>query len=234
MTLAGFVGSDSFWSDFNRGWITEVLQKRACAPYLHMRYLISGNGPYTGWDRDRRYNLIWDANLYLQSLPKKAFSGIVCCIDETARDQIECEGYDIPKATCICSECCVAKAFSWSYDTHPENLETAHIFFDQGEPFMNPLRQRWLRESKNQRVIVTNLFWGSIVAIEALDSAQTPGLQAADFIAWAQSRRRSSANDRSMRHLADFQEMIIPSWYFLLDENILREKHARSQKINLG
>lgn len=227
LTLAGFVGGDSFWASFSRSWKCEVLEKRLPhAPYLHMCELISGIGPYENWDRQRRNMLVTDANMYLQSLPKKAFCAIVCAVDVSARDTLAREGYQIETAPYICAHCCIAQAFSWHYETWPEQLEIGYVYFDRGEQFMHPFRQRWLRECKKQRVVVTNTFWGGIREVEALDSKVTPGLQAADFIAWAESRRRSSSIDRPQRHLAAIQEMIIPSWRVVLDEKTLREKHC--------
>ena len=85
------------------------------------------------------------------------------------------------------------------------------MYFDRGEHFMHPFRQRWLRESKGQKILITNTFWGGIAEVEARDSKVTPALQAADFIAWAESRSLSSSVDRPQRHLATIQHMIIPS-----------------------
>jgi hypothetical protein len=227
LTLAGYVAGDSFWAAFNRSWKCEVLDKRLPhAPYLHMCELISGIGPYEGWGWDRRNTLVTDANMYLQSLAKKAFCAIVCGIDVSARDTLVKEGRKIETAPYICGHCCIAQAFNWHYETWPEQLEIGYVYFDRGEQFMHPFRQRWLRESKSQKIVITNTFWGGIAEVEALDSKVTPALQAADFIAWAESRKRSSSVDRPQRHLATVQQMIIPSWRLVLDEKTLREKHC--------
>jgi hypothetical protein len=77
LTLGGFIAADAFWSRFNLEWETEVLKKRTPnAPYLHMVDLLTGNGPFKGWDRERRYQLVWDAVNYFQMLPKGVFCGL--------------------------------------------------------------------------------------------------------------------------------------------------------------
>lgn len=228
LTLAGHVASDRFWVDFENGWQSEVLAKRLpAAPYLHMVDLVAGKGPYAKWDAERRNSLVIDANLYLQSLPKKAFCALVCSVDVTARNKLVEQGCQIKTGAYLCGHLCIARAFRWHYETWPERLEIGYVYFDQGEDFMHPFRQRWLRESKTQKLVITNTFWGGIADVKALDSRKTPALQAADFMAWAESRKRSSARDRAQRHLARIQAMIIPSWRLVLDERALRDKHCR-------
>ena len=127
-------------------------------------------------------------------------------------------------AAALCVQWCIRKAFGWYYETWGDRLEVAYIYFDRDEPFMHDFRQRWLRENK-KRVVFLNTFWGSIVEVEALDSKETPALQAADFIAWAASRGRSSVEDRPYRHLVNIHELIMPRWKLTLDEDVLRRKH---------
>jgi hypothetical protein len=227
LTLAGYMAGDAFWAEFDRSWRPEVLEKREPhAPYLHMCDLISGVERYEGWERDRRNRLVNDANIYLQSLPKKAFTAIVCSIDVTARDALVAQGCQIDAPPYILGHWCVGQAFKWYYDTWPDRLETAYVYFDRGEKFMHPFRQRWLQENKIQKIIKTDTFWGGIAEVEALDATQTPALQAADLLAWAESRERSSIEDRAQRYLAKIQGMIIPSWRLVLDEETLRKTHC--------
>jgi hypothetical protein len=208
LTLAGHVASDAFWTDFSHGWKSEVLEKRLpAAPYLHMADLVAGKDPYAGWQPERRNSLVIDANLYLQSLPKKAFCALVCSVDVSARGELVEQGCAIETGAYLCGHCCIGQAFSWYYETWPERLEIGRVYSDRGEEFMHPFRQRWLRESKTQKLAITNTFWGGIAGVEALDSRKTPALQAADLIAWAESRKRSSSQDRPQRHLARIQEM---------------------------
>jgi hypothetical protein len=93
LTLGGYMASDKFWSEFEKGWVREVLQKREPhAPYLHATDTVSGNGLFKGWEFERRRQLIMDAVDFLQWLPKKAFCATVCSIDETACKKLKAEG----------------------------------------------------------------------------------------------------------------------------------------------
>lgn len=144
----------------------------------------------------------------------------------TARSKLVEQGSKIRTGAYLSGHWCIAQAFRWYYETWPGRLEIGYVYFDQGEDFMHPFRQRWLRESKTQKRVITNTFWGGVADVKALDSRKTPALQAADFIAWAESRKRSSAQDRPQRHLARIQAMIIPSRRLVLDEKALRDKHC--------
>jgi hypothetical protein len=226
LTLAGFVATDAFWNHFDTAWETEVLQKREPhAAYLHMADLLTGNGIFKGWDWERRYSLVWDAVNYLQSLPKGAFCAVYASIDESARNDLVTEGYDVSEPHVICAECTIGQAFSWFFDTRPDNVELASIYFDQNERFIHSFRQRWQRELKGQRLVVANCFWGLIADVEERDMRCTPGLQAADLLAWAVSRRHAG-EERSTLHLANILEQIIPNWRLVLDRTTLREKHC--------
>jgi hypothetical protein len=89
LTLAGMMAGDGFWKQFENDWMTEVLQKHEPhAPHLHMSQLLTGNRPFSGWERERRYSLIMDAINYLQNLPKKALlrSGLQHRRDSPRRD----------------------------------------------------------------------------------------------------------------------------------------------------
>jgi hypothetical protein len=220
------MAGDGLWKQFDKDWITEVLHKREPhAPYLHMSQLLTGNGPFRGWEQDRRYNLVMDAVDYLQNLPKKAFCAVVCSIDETARNRLIADGCTITEPHVICAQCCIGQAFQWYYDTHPDRIEAAYIHFDQNEKFMHPIRQRWQQENKGQRLVIANTFWGLIVDISDLDMRNTSALQAADLLAWATSRRHS-AEERPFLYLAEILEKVVPHSRLLLDEQVLREKHA--------
>jgi Protein of unknown function (DUF3800) len=226
LILAGFMAGDLFWNRFDTEWRNEVLQKREPhAPYLHMKKLYSTEGEFEGFTKERWNNIISDAVNYLQQLPKRALCGIVCTIDEHARDKLIAQGCTVSDPYIICAECCIGAAFSWSFDNHPEGVEPAYIYFDQNEPFMHDFRQRWLRERKRQRPVITNAFWGLIAQVNALDMRHEPALQAADMLAWATSRKQSGV-ERPMRFLVDVIEKVIPNVRLTLDEKLLREKHT--------
>jgi len=210
LTLAGFMVSDEFWKSFQQEWVTEVLQKREPhAPYLHMTDLLSGKGPFQGWDQTRRHQLAMDAVYYLQQLPKDGFSAIVCSLDEKARKRLIAEGYAIAEPHCLCGHLAIYQAFMWYYETHPERLEGAEICFDQNERFKHPFRQRWEKENKGKRLVTTDTFWGLIKGVDDLDMRKTPPLQAADVLAWGASRRFSGV-ERPFLYLAEVLEKVVP------------------------
>ncbi len=227
------MASDDFWQRFNSGWTTEVLQKiEPHAPYLHMKELRSRNGAYADFTEERRNRLVWDAVDYLQSQPKKAFCATVCCINETALHDLVAQGCTIREPPRISTDWSVDRSFAWYYDTLPDALEPAYVNFDKGEKFMHDFRQRWLKDRKPRRGVFTNTFWGLIVDVTAKDMRITPALQAADLLAWSESRRRASTEDRRFRHLAKIIEGVIPSWRAVLDREALERLFAPDLSIS--
>lgn len=226
LTLAGFVAGDSLWSRFNIEWRTEVLQKREPhAPFLHMNELYSLDGDFEGFTKERWNHLVFDAVNYLQSLPKLALCALVCTIDAHACEDLIAQGCTISDPYLVCAQCCIGTAFSWRLDNYPDGLEAAYIYFDQNEKFMHDFRQEWLREKKGHRKVVTNMFWGLIEDVGALNMRDAPALQAADLLAWATSRRHSGV-ERPMRFLMDVIEKVVPNGRFTLDETALRKNYC--------
>jgi hypothetical protein len=227
LTLAGFVAGDWLWNRFNNEWKAEVLQKREPhAPYPHMSRLYSTDGDFKGFTKERWNSLIFDAVNYLQNLPKLALCAIVCTIDELACKSLVAPGFTISDPHLICAECCIGTAFSWRLDNCPDGLELARIYFDRNEKFMHHFRQRWLREKKRQRPVITNTFWGLVEDAGALNMRETPALQAADMLAWATSCRHSGI-ERSMRHLMDVIEKVVPTGRFMLDADTLKGRYIK-------
>ena len=195
------------------------------APYIHMSEIVSGNGLFRrdlGWTDDKINKLILDAVYLLQGFAKNVFCACVCSIDVTARQNLVSQGCEIAQPHLICAQCCVGVAFDWYYEHFIDDLEIAHVFFDNNERCMHEFRQEWLRHRKP---ITTNLFWGHITEVRPLDMRNNAPLQAADMIAWATSRKLSQ-KQRSYLHLDTIVTAVIPNTRLVLDEHTLRTKNC--------
>jgi hypothetical protein len=73
--------------------------------------------------------------------------------------------------------------------TQTGKVGSVELFFDQNEPFRGQLMPRW-----NKTWAKRDDLFKSIAAINEADMRQTPGLQAADYIAWNTNRFRSRAD----------------------------------------
>lgn len=233
MTLAGYMASDGFWAGFQKKWERMLRERYPIAPFVHMSQLVAGVDPFervAGWTEERVNALVLDAVHLLQELDKDKFCAFACTVDVTARDKLVSEGTVIGAPVEICAEVCVGSAFFWYLEKHSESVELAYIFFDQGERFMNGIRQKWLEKHKPLNRISLEPFWGLVVNVQPVDMRDTPPIQAADLVAWAITRGRSE-KIRRYKHLADIivgnREFsgIIPSTRLILDEAALRKKH---------
>ena len=191
LTLAGYTASDLFWGRFQQTWEQMLRERYPIAPYLHMWELVSGNDPFerkAGWTEDKVHELIIDAAQLLQGFDKSKFCAFTCTISLSARDRLIAEGSEIPDPVEICSNVCVGSSFLWYFQEHSDDVEMAYMFFDQGEPFMNGIRNLWLKRHRPLNQVSLEPFWGLIANVQPLDMRDSPSVQAADLVAWSISR----------------------------------------------
>lgn len=227
LTLAGFVASDAFWDAFEKKWALMLRERYPVAPFIHMWEMVSGVDPFervAGWTQDKINQLVSDAVDLLQKLDKKSFCSFVCSVNTSARSRLVASGSVIPEPEIICGRWCLVRASEWYFEAHPLKIERMTVFFDRGENFMGPLKKLWLTERTPPERVARNLFWDLIQNIIDIDMVDTPGIQAADMLAWSRSRGLSE-KDRVHRDLLNIIQHVVPNWNLVLDENNLRQAH---------
>ena len=96
----------------------------------------------------------------------------------------------------ICAEEGIFHLLKWRMDRR-NDVELAHLFYDQNEPFIRSITTRWLQHEKGKNKVKSNLFWGLIADVKSLNMRDTRAIQAADILAWAFTRRlRNTPGDR--------------------------------------
>ena len=229
LTLAGYIAKDSVWASFEPKWKEMLRNRYPPAPWLHMSQMMNHEDPFervNGWTDEKLGYLIVDALKLLQRLDKKAFRMFVCSVDVTAREYLSADGYDIPDASIICAQTCFRGSLNW-YLASSNPLEAAYVYYDQGEPFFESIRQYWKTQKHPTRVVLAGDIWGLIAIIEEADMRYTPPIQAADLAAWGHSRELVH-RDRAWRYLAEIARKIIPSSVFRVDEDYLRHRYSRA------
>jgi hypothetical protein len=231
LTLAGYTANNGVWDQFDRHWETMLRDRYPIAPYIHMTDLLTGNDPFeriVGWTEDKRHRLIFDALNILQQLPKEGFCAFICSVDATARDYLVDDGYVIPEPAAICARLCFQRSLQWYFDHHPDTLELVSIYFDRDEPFIQPIREVWLKYSDPRRLVQENPAFGLITEVSPVIMSGNPGVQAADVLAWAKTRSISAEEGREGKHLFRIMTQIIPSLTFAIDEASLRRNNPRA------
>jgi hypothetical protein len=190
LTLGGFAATDATWATIDKQWKSMLRDRYPIAPYVHMTDLITGNDPFerkAGWTDCKVEGLVSDIQTLLGSIPTSNLCAFACSIDMKARKRLIAEGYQITDPAVICAENGIGRLLKWYDDRHP--LELAHLFYDQNEPFIRSIRRRWLKVVGNKKLVTDELFWGRIANVQPVCMHDTPGIQAADVVAWAFTRR---------------------------------------------
>jgi hypothetical protein len=230
LTLGGFIATDAVWAKFQKDWEQMLKSRYPVAPYIHMTDIVHGVDPFerkAGWTVSKVQELVRDAILVLGELDQSKICGFACSVDTSARDRIYAEGFDIPDASQICAEIGLGSLLNWYTDQHDIGL--AHLFYDQGEPFIGSIRSRW---TEAERSPVKHPFWGRLANIQPVSMKTTSPIQAADILAWAFTRRLRDAEDDEWANLATLllgsrgrRGMLTNTQLDPIDEAILRKKH---------
>jgi hypothetical protein len=229
VTLAGFAAEDFVWGQVAEQWdkILKSDKARPIAKYLHMNEAVHLNGEFTwqkGWNRKRVEGLLLELLMYLQHVDKQRFRQFWFTIDLEAHRRLKKEGVNLEDPLDILLDL-PKTVLNWFWVKWPGVIDSAHFVFDQGEPFKEPFEKRWNKE-KSFSLKATDYFWTLLKTVTTTDMRDTPGLQAADLVAWAANRSRMP-EDRSFRLTQMVMKTIIPSVHIVWDEDKLREKLGR-------
>jgi len=211
VVLAGVAAEESLWAGFERGW-REVLRSRSpIAPYLHMREVVPGKGPFKSWDEDKRVNLVQDCLAYSSQLDKTEFCTFICTVDMRLYRSLKANGAKLPSVWRICNHFVPVGMFAWYLNEfHSRKLPELYFEFDQNERFIGPF-QELVR--KNQRKTWGGLYnhWDVIKQIVPADMRNALPLQFADMIAWGYHRKMTPPREgAAWSRLTLFTEKVHP------------------------
>lgn len=237
LTLGGFAASDKTWARIEAEWEVMLRDRYPIAPYVHMTDLITGNDPFereAGWCSCRVKGLVDDVINLLGSINPTDLCAFACSVDVLARKRLKDEGYPVTDPAIICAENGLGRLLEWYTDKH--GIELSYLFYDQNEPFIRSIRRRWQRAVPQRKLVTGDLFWGRIAGVLPVAMERTPGIQAADVIAWAFTRKlRNVPNDEwatlSDRLIGNRQKRGILTSTQLdpITEDIMRSKYPKTQ-----
>ena len=195
LTLAGYVGTPNAWRHLEERWC-RVLQRWECA-YLHMKDADSLQEEFAeekGWTTARVKGLLQD--LFNECLSptgweefKGEFHGASCTVNlkDYARACADIPSLSSKKPEAICVDFVVTIALM----ALPETLDKpfgkdgrVELYFDKNESFMCKVDRIWRSKPSNKLQGPLRL----VTSIDAADSRNFAGLQAADFLAWHTNR----------------------------------------------
>jgi hypothetical protein len=186
-----------------------------------MRETAHLKGPFQaslGWTEEKAFGLSNRMLMYMQTLDKKAFRMFACTVDLAAHRKLLDHGFQIEFPIEICNRYCSEVVLGWYVTQYPGLVHSARFVFDQGEPFRHPFEMKWLKEKKDPYRL-----WRIIKSVEAKDMKSTPGLQAADMLAWSSNREQTGHH--KARFMCHIMKKVIPSMWVVWNEQKFREHY---------
>jgi len=169
VALAGYVGTEEIWNEFESRW--EAFKKQYRIAYVHSSELDAGKGAYYGYSPGRSAIVRAGLTDLLRGFNKKDFSAVaysVSMLDYRAITKA------LPDPETICGSGCLGDLC----EVVPPKHEL-QVFYDRGESFLPRLQDRWRNKKERRadpRLNRVNVF------SQVDDWRKYPALQAADYL----------------------------------------------------
>jgi hypothetical protein len=221
ITLAGAVADETVWADIEAQWNTILRNRDPQAKILHTARAASLNGDFSlenGWTDAKVETLITELLLYLQHIDKKKFRLFAATLDVEAHRRLCVSGYEFENYIEILNGHSAALPIPWYYDQYPGIFHERALlyYFDKGEPYYHPFRQKWLGMQHDPA-------WRVIADVQHADRTAV-GIQMADLWAWANNRQESTGYER-FTQLCYVMRQIIPTSSVVFTEAKLRKRY---------
>lgn len=187
-TLAGYVAPAPVWDWFNGLWLS-VLSESGLS-YLHMK------------DHPAPGILAALNNRCLGPAREKGLYGVACAIDNAEYQRAKEDLPQLPPFEEVCAGVIANVAIRRIL---PEDRATApqvYLYFDRGEDYCLALKRAWEADRANDQP----KSWGTFLfEPRQRNSKESPGLQAADYIAWNVNRWLTKRAESRSRVSRDFE-----------------------------
>ena len=207
MSLAGLAADEDVWSYFDHEW-RGILANRGNARYMHMKEAMPLEKEFKGWSAEKRdFLLIGLLGLLMEVGQHKKFHAFTCSVDLAAHDRWQARNR-LPAAARLCARIAFPKMLDWYSEFPDPILDTIDVFFDRNEPFIGHISNDWNNLKLRKKYPV----WGLVRTVAPAEMLLTPGVQAADMLAW-------SAHRLIIKKLEGQRGLVIPQKYLLADSS---------------
>ena len=231
LTLAAIAGPEQLWGEFEREWARILASHSPKAQYVHMAEICHQNKGFDrglGWTDQSAFSLSNTCLVYMSGLDKKRFHMFYCTIDLKAWRKLKSLTYQLPEPVQLCNRFCSETVLGWYLNQYPDlidpNADTVNYFFDRDEYFHHPFRKKWETEKKKAAKSKEWSIWQLIADIKAVEMKSTPGVQAADIIAWGMNRETFAAEGQKGKHLGHIIRQVIPATFVIWTEEKFRQR----------
>jgi len=231
LTLAAVVGNNKMWEEFEGSW-AEILDNHIPkAEYVHMREILrleKGFDSSLGWNEQNSFDLVTKCVGYMSRLDKARFRMFYCSVDLKAWSKLRGETYQMPNPVDMCNTFCSEIVLGWYLRLYPDVIDphndTVKYFFDRTEYLEGSFRDKWNTEKNLAEGTGEWSIWQRIDEITCVDMKKTPGIQAADIIAWAVNRETFAKEGQTAKYLGHILRQVIPSYYVVWDETKMKKQ----------
>lgn len=230
ITLAAFAADDSIWAQFNDGWQVTLDDdhQRPKAAYCHMRELKDPDSNEfnwrLGWNKHKSGLFVGELMMYMQKMDKQRFHMFAVTLDMEAYKRVKEEGVFLSEPSCIVADLSAFMVLAWYTTYYPGIICDAHYFFDADEPFEEIVKNRWNAERNNiLDITAMRESWQVIKTVASKEMKKTPGLQAADLLAWASNRNLVADEGEFGKYYQNFLKEIVACHWLFVDEERLRD-----------
>lgn len=246
VSLAAFGAPDDVWARFDRGW-GDIL-KTAPSPitYMHMKEAMQRwpDTPFShlrGWNQEKAWTLVFQLAKFMSGFKNTELINFSCVVNMDDWRKVHAEGaISIPSEISLCNAyvprqamLTAAKSLLKAHEGKqhipltPDDL--IHIVFDRNEPFFAPFSAEW--NAKKDEANRSGIFspWLMVDSVFEGTMETTPGIQAADILAWGLNRENTAPEGHYGTGLANILRNITAGTYIYVDEEILR-RGAANQK----
>lgn len=234
ITLAALATTDEVWSQLETEWEKTLKGHTPQGSYIHMKEVYRLEKAFDknlGWNHDNAFGLVNKCLMLMSHLPKDQFRVFYCSVHIAAWGKLRAETYQMPDPVELCNKFCSEFVLTWygfvykptSFVMDPQS-DSVRYFFDKNEYFFQPFYDKWELETNTSDATGRWSIWNAIDEVTPVEMRKTPGIQAADIIAWGRNRETFAKEGDIAKHLAHIMRQVTPTSYVIWDEAKLRQQ----------
>lgn len=243
VSLAAFGAPDDVWAKFENGWKAILDTAPSPITYMHMKEAMQRwpNTPFSylkGWNQANAWALVFQLSKFMSEFDKTQLVRFSCVVDMDDWRKVRAEGIAIPSEISLCNAYVTRPAMAAAANSlliahkGKEDIpvgadDLIHFVFDRNEPFFDPFKAEWnMEKDKYDR---TREFspWILVDSVTEGDMKTTPGIQAADILAWGLNRENTAPQGDYGTGLAEILRNITAGTFMHIDEGVLRRGAAK-------
>ena len=210
---------------------------------MHMKEALglAYNTPFArnlGWDREQVWKLVFRLVKYMSGF-KNGLHMFSCGIDMKAWRKLSLAGISLPSEVELCnryvSQVIVARfarsvleAYKQSETITMHQDDLLNFVFDRHESFRRPFEDFINAEKNEAGRSGKSTIWQFVDGIAEGDMKRTPGIQAADILAWGTNRENTAQEGKDGISLAYIMKQVIAATWKEYDESRLLSEFGPS------